>query len=435
MKVGISTSVIQRGLSGVAQHTLALTRAFLSLEPRHEFTLFVLKEDLPLFDFARDRMELVAVPERHRPPVNNILWHQLALPRLARQRRLDVLHVPSYRRMLATRPCALVATIHDLAPFRLAKKYDWKRMFYGKVVARRLARRQHELIVVSESTGRDVEKFFGIPKNRLHVILNGLDHSRFFPGCRDEAKGFIARTRGISQPFFLYIARLEHPGKNHARLIEAFNQFKAATGSDWRLVLGGSDWHGADVIHDCARKSPYASDITCLGFVPDREIATWYRGADIFIYPSLFEGFGMPPLEAMACACPVICPTSGALGEVVGDAVANVNPEDVESLRTQMARLAGSMVERERLITRGLRRAPRFDWESAAVATLAVYQKAVIRARSAGSAGLVPGELPRLPTRPAPLCPDSAPSDGKACWSHPPRSRVIPAKTLGSSTP
>ena len=411
MKIGISTSVIQRGLSGVAQHTLALARAFLSLGSHHEFTLFVLEEDLPLFEFARERMELVTVPERHRPPVNNILWHQLALPRLARQRRLDVLHVPSYRRMLATRPCALVATIHDLAPFRLAKKYDWKRMFYGKVVARRLARRQHELIVVSESTRRDVERFFGIPKNRLHVILNGLDHKRFFPGRRDEAKGFIARTRGISQPFFLYIARLEHPGKNHVRLIEAFNQFKSATGSGWRLVLGGSDWHGAPVIHDCARKSPYASEITCLGFVPDTELATWYRGADIFIYPSLFEGFGMPPLEAMACACPVICPTAGALGEVVGDAVATVNPEDTASLRTQMARVAGSMSEREGLITSGLRRAAGFDWESTAAATLAVYQKAVIRARSATSLGRVPGDLSQEPKRP------------------------VPAKTLGSSTP
>src|SRR5213076_81814 len=122
----------------------------------HRFTLFVLAEDLPLFDFARDKMEFVVVPERFRPPVKNILWHQTELPSLVRQLRLDVLHVPSYRRLLWPKPCALVATIHDLAPFHVARKYDWKRMFYGRVVARKLARRQDEIIAISANTARDI---------------------------------------------------------------------------------------------------------------------------------------------------------------------------------------------------------------------------------------------------------------------------------------
>src|SRR5438552_13592968 len=136
MRIGLSTSVIGRGQTGIAQYVFALTRAFIRRAGPHHFTLFVLEEDLPLFSFAQPGMTLVPVPERFRPPVKNILWHQLELPRLARGRQLDVLHIPSYRRMLWPRPCALVSTIHDLAPFHLAKKYDWKRMFYGRVVAR-----------------------------------------------------------------------------------------------------------------------------------------------------------------------------------------------------------------------------------------------------------------------------------------------------------
>jgi hypothetical protein len=112
------------------------------------------------------------VKERYRPAVRNVLWHQVTLPRLTRQLGLEVLHVPSYRRMLWPRPCALVATIHDLAPFRLPGKYDPLRMFYGRVVARALARRQHEIIAVSQHTATDIRHFFRVQPERLtHWIL------------------------------------------------------------------------------------------------------------------------------------------------------------------------------------------------------------------------------------------------------------------------
>src|SRR5258706_4377578 len=141
MRVGLSTSVIQRGKTGVAQYVFALLRALKPFTREHNFVPFVLEEDLPLFDYLEGSMEIVPVPERFRPPVRNILWHQFHLPALARRRQLDVLHVPSYRRLLWRRPCPLVATIHDLAPFHIAGKYDWKRMFYGRVLVKRLAHR------------------------------------------------------------------------------------------------------------------------------------------------------------------------------------------------------------------------------------------------------------------------------------------------------
>jgi glycosyltransferase involved in cell wall biosynthesis len=379
MNIGLSTSVIQRGRSGVAQYALALVRAFLAYADRHRFTLFVLEEDLPLFAFTQPKMKLVPVPEKFRPPVRNILWHQTVLPRLARKYRLDVLHVPSYRRMLWARPCALVATIHDLAPFRLAKKYDWKRMLYGRVVARRLVHRQDEVIAVSQNTARDIVECFRFPARRVTMIHNGLDHARFSPGSHEAARAIVADRQGLRHPFFLYVARLEHPAKNHVRLIEAFNRFKAGTRSDWKLVLGGSDWHGSEVIHAMIRQSPFVRDIHCLGFVPDDDLPTWYRAADVFVYPSLFEGFGMPPIEAMACGCPVISSTRGSLGEVVGDAAAIVDPEDTGSLKAEMTRLAGDDGARERLRRAGLERSQCFNWDKTAAAMLNVYSRALAR--------------------------------------------------------
>ena len=379
MKIGFTTTVIQRGKTGVAQYVFALLRALLPHARRHEFHLFVLEEDLPLFDFAKGAMKLAPVAEHHRPAVKNILWHQTVLPGLARQLGLDVLHVPSYRRLLWPKPCALVATIHDLAPFHVTGKYDWKRMIYGRVIVKRLAARQDEIIAVSENTARDLQEYFGLGRDRVTVVWNGIDHARFQPGDPAAAKATAAARWRLDRPFFLYVSRLEHPGKNHVRLIEAFNRFKAETKSDWLLAFGGSDWHGAEVIHAAVQASPYAADIRPLGFVDDPSLPGLYHATDVFIYPSLFEGFGFPPIEAMACGCPVISSTRGSLREVVADAALTIDPENPAEIAAALNRLATSPEERDRWRQAGFRNARRFDWGRNAEETLALYQRAAAR--------------------------------------------------------
>lgn len=374
MRVGISTSVIQRGKTGVAQYVFALLRALLTNATEHHFVLFVLEEDLPHFKFVRGNAELVIVGEQYRSPIGNILWHQVHLPGLVREYRLDVLHVPSYRRLLWPKPCRLVGTIHDLAPFRVANKYDWKRMFYGRVIARRLAHRQDAIIAISQNTADDIVRFFGLPAQRIHLIHNGIDHQRFSSGLPQEARARVALQYQLQRPFFLYVARLEHPGKNHVALISAFEEFKAATHSEWQLVFGGSDWHGAEAIHAAIARSPFARDIRCLGFVPDGALPDLYRSASAFVYPSLYEGFGFPPLEAMACGCPVITSTRGSLGEVVGQAAAIIDPDDIHTIAKQLFILATDPASANRLRAAGLAQARRFDWERTACLTLKAYE-------------------------------------------------------------
>lgn len=379
MRIALSTSVIQRGRSGVGQYVLSLVRALLPAAARHEFTLFVLEGDRPLFDFAAGAMRIEAVPERFRPPVNDILWHQVVLPGEVRRNGTEVLHVPSYRRMLWKRPCALVSTIHDLAPFHLSGKYDPLRMFYGRVVARRLAGRQDEVIAVSRATARDVTTLFHVPADRVSVIPNGLDHQQFRPGSRDRARDLVCAPLGVAGPFFLYVARLEHPAKNHAGLIEAFSRFKAATGSTWKLVLAGGDWHGSDTVRSLARASPFSRDIHLIGFVPPAELPEWYRAADVFVFPSFYEGFGLPPVEAMACACPVLASRSGALEETVGGAAGLLDPHDIQQIQAQLTRAATDPGWLGLLRTAGLDRSRAFDWETTAEATLGVYSRALSR--------------------------------------------------------
>ncbi len=376
MKIAISTSVVQRGKTGVAQYVFALIRSLLKNPSGNEYVLYVLQEDLPLFAFAEGKMKLVTVEEKWRSAMKNILWHQFILPGMLKKEGVDVLHIPSYRRMIGSYPCALVSTIHDLAPFRVRGKYDIARMLYGRVVVKWLARLQHQILAVSQCTANDINAFFGPLRTKPRVVLNGLDHARFHPGDLTTANEAVKEQWQLDKPYFLFVSRLEHPAKNHVRLIEAFNRFKAETNSPWVLALGGADWHGAEVIHAAAQASPYRSDIRFLGFVPDESLPDLYRAAGAMVYPSLFEGFGLPPVEAMACACPVISSTKGALSEIVGHAAVTVDPECVESMSGALAQVSLDGELRTSLIKAGLTNARRFDWDANAADTLRMYRQA-----------------------------------------------------------
>jgi glycosyltransferase involved in cell wall biosynthesis len=379
MRIAISTSVIQRGRSGIAQYVFALVKALLPHAGRHDIHLLVLEEDVRLFDFAAGKVEIISIKEQFRPPVNDIAWHQSVLPGWLRKHKIDVVHIPSYRRMLYFAPCALVATIHDLAQFHVAHKYDWARMAYGRVIARRLAARQDDIIAISQSTARDIERFFHVKPDRIHVIYNGVDQERFAPADHPQAKVEVAKRWSLGRPFFLYVSRVEHPLKNHARLIDAFNQFRAVSSVEWDLAFVGSDWHGADVIHAMAQQSPYRRDIRFLGFVEDAALPILYLAADAMVYPSLFEGFGMPPIEAMSCGCPVLSSRRGSLDEVLGNSAGIFDPERVDEIVEALKRVAGDFQWREALRDAGLRNARRFSWRESAARVLDVYEQAVER--------------------------------------------------------
>lgn len=371
MKIGLSATMVQGGRSGVAQYVFAVVRELMAT-PDAELSVFVLEKEASLFEFARNACDVVVVPDAVGAPLRNVIWHQWELPRLVKRMKLDVLHIPSYRRLVGHAPCPTVGTIHDLAPFHVAAKYDAARMFYGRVVVKQLARRQDQLVAVSHDTAKDIHRFFGIPRDEIEVIHNGIDHSRFKPMAADPA---VAASRGLHRPYFLYVSRLEHPAKNHVRLIEAFARFKQESGSDMLLALGGGDWHGSEAIYEAAKNSPVADDIRFLGFVPDEELADLYRSALAMIYPSLFEGFGLPPAEAMACATPVISSTRGALQEVVADAALTIDPENVAEMTAAMKQVAQDEGLRQSLRERGLVNAARFNWSTTASKLMDVYRR------------------------------------------------------------
>jgi len=268
-----------------------------------------------------------------------------------------------------TRRIRTVMTLHDLA-FRVFPEIH-KPMYrsYLAVTMPRMLRRADAVIVISEATRRDAIRFYGLDEARLHVIYEGVG-APFRPAEAEE----VARVRsvyGLPSQFLLYVGTIE-PRKNPLTLLEAYRVL-CLEGIDCPLVLAGKLGWRSEQFLEARRRSGLEQKVRLLGVVPDDDLVPIYSAADAFVFPSLYEGFGLPALEAIACGAPVICADSTSLPEVSGGAALLVSARDVGALAGAIRRLLSDAVLREELRARGLRRAAQFTWESSARKTLDVY--------------------------------------------------------------
>ena len=375
MRVGFTTSGCDGGRSGIGQYATHLLKHLRRLSSEIELDVLHIAHEHSAFELAHH--EGPPLPRWLRQPVLNVAWHQLGLPRWSRRRRHDVLFLPAAnRRVPLWSPCPTVGTVHDLSSLHVPGKYDPARTFYITRVLPRLLRGLTRVITVSDSTKRDLVEFARVPEERISVIPLGVDTSVFFPRDPAVCGRRLHRLYGIRSPYLLYISRIEHPGKNHVRLIEVFERLKATTGIPHQLVLVGGDCERADEVHALARRSSAAADILFTGFVPNAAIPDLYGGAEMFVFPSLYEGFGLPILEAMACGTPVACAGVSSLPEVAGDAALLFDPHDSANMADIITYILTDQSARETCIARGLSRARNFSWSDTAARTLEVIHAA-----------------------------------------------------------
>ena len=374
-KVLLSAGMIQRGKSGVGRYVVELANRIALIESV-DLHLAGLDEDRSLFSEVKDS-HWISIPKAYSSGVKNLIWHQRKLPGILKGRGVDVLHVPSYRRIVAFCPVVQIATIHDCAPFRLREKYGALRGIFGRQLAPWMARRCDRVIAVSDFTQKDLRQFFKVPEAKMQVIYNGLNHGLYRQYPEHEVNAFRDK-HGLDKPFFLFVSRLEHPGKNHIRLIEAYETFRKHSDSRHQLILAGAPWHGAEVIEARIQGSPYAKDILTPGFVEESDLPLWYSSADALVFPSLIEGFGLPVVEALACGLHVATSDRGSLPEVGGDAAIYFDPENPEAISEALVKIISeSESEQQERIKKGLSHAAKFDWDKAALATCQSYVSAV----------------------------------------------------------
>ena len=253
---------------------------------------------------------------------------------------------------------------------------------YRRMSYPRTARLADAIIINSESLRREVQHYLGADPAKLHLIPEAVDHDLFRPGDRDDAWSFVSSKYGVTQPFVLFVSSL-WPYKNCAGLFRAFREAKSELGGRQLVVVGpGRDGEHATELQALADSLGIADDIVWVGGVPLEETVNFYRAADVFVYPSFNETFGLPILEAMACACPVVTSNTSAMPETAGGAALLANPAEPESIAGAILGACGA--DSDRLRAQGLARAGEFTWAATAERTLAVYRDVYSRQPSRG---------------------------------------------------
>ena len=367
MKMGISAFAGDGGKSGISQYMKHVFKRMPQISGDDRFVLFMSKSDRSFFDFDHPRIDVVTVADWIGKPVVNILWHLFYLPFLLTRKNCDCVYMPAGNRRLSWwYGLPSIGTVHDLSQIHVPQKYDPLRMFYATKVLPRMMRKLTHVISVSHSTRKDLVEYAGVNPDRIDVIYNGAELDKFSPELRQEGKQMALQKYAIAHPYILYTARLEHPGKNHVRLLEAFAKMKEDSGLPHQLVLAGSPWYGADAIYAAARDLGVEDSVYFIGFVPDSELPLLYAGADLFVFPSLFEGFGIPLLEAMASGTPVCASNVASIPEVVRDAGILFEPDDAEDICHTMQKIILDTPLRDDLVRRGLRQSALFSWDDSA---------------------------------------------------------------------
>jgi glycosyltransferase involved in cell wall biosynthesis len=368
----LSLSQSYRG-AGISWYIINLLKNLAQVSPDHfQYTAFLHDRDFAAqaealhFRFSR-------LPTQR--PMVRIFWEQVVQPLALRQAGVDLLHALAFVAPVAS-PAPYVVTVYDLSFIRYPQAFRPFQRWYLGQFTRRTVSRAKAVITISESTRQDVIHFLHVPPERVHTIYCGSD-AAYRPLPPAQVDAFKSRHH-LPDKFILFLGTLE-PRKNIEGLIRAYARWKQSEPTAPPLVIaGGKGWYYHQIF-ELVETLNLTDSIRFPGYIPQDSLPLWYNAATLFVYPSLFEGFGLPVLEAMACGTPVITSTASSLPEVTGtDGAARlVEPDDIEGLAQAMAEISNQPARQAEMSARGLIRAAQFSWQKTAQQTVAVYQKVI----------------------------------------------------------
>lgn len=382
MRIALNSFFLQRPATGSAEHLYGLLEGLDRIDETNEYLLMFPRLEggkVLRMPHLRDRfqtIETTGTSARLGMRLGKIWWEQIALRDACAANGADILHSPYFASPLFPN-MPTVVTIHDVITLVLP---EYGRALHTRIYNRLVsaaARRARAILTVSEAAKRDIVRVLGIAPSRVHVAYNAPD-----PNLRpisDVAAMEEMRDRyGIAGDYILYFGGFD-ARKNVERVVRAYHAARSSFSTQHRLVLAGSmNLVGHPLYPDprpLVRELGLEGSVIVTGRVSEADKQLLFSGATAFVFPSLYEGFGIPVLEAMACGAPVITSTSSSLPEVAGDAALLVDPNSVDEIARAMVRLVNDPSEREELRGRGLRRASDFSWQDSAQKTLEVYRQ------------------------------------------------------------
>jgi glycosyltransferase involved in cell wall biosynthesis len=373
MHIALNALFVHQELFGGGIYMQNLVRELSRIDAENRYTLYVSETGASHFQGLGPNFHLVY--RNHRRPVR-VLWEQSGLPIELRRLGVDVYHGPGYVVPLC-KVCPQITTVHDLTAYLYPETHDFYSSWYYRLLMPWSVKAADRVIAVSDSAKADLIRLLGVPVEKICVIHHGKDER--FTHHRDESSLAKLRTKyGITKKMILFVGGIDLR-KNPSSLVRAFAMLKSLHKSH-KLVLTGGFGEHYQSIRARLREWGVQDYVVFPGYVPDQELADFYRLAEVFVYPSLYEGFGLPVLEAMACGVPVITSNVSAMLEVAGDAAILVEPNNIKDLAGAIERVLADKALRDNLIEKGLLRSQRFSWKQAACETLDLYCKVAAHA-------------------------------------------------------
>ena len=362
MKIGIDARKIRDfGIGTYIQNLLAHLPA---LDPENTYVIFHYPGDADLLPTARN---LQAVSET--APKYSVR-EMLTLPVKMATQRLDLFHAPHYT-LPPLRPCKGIVTIHDVIHLRFpAYLRHPAAYYYAKSMMWLAAHSAQKILTVSACSKNDIVRYLGVSESKVSVVYNGIEQ----PAANIATAAELAATCGVQQPYILYLGNFM-PHKNLDTLIQAYAILKQRAPLPHRLVLAGKNEKLRGSLDALIQQAGLSAEVILTGCVAPEWMPALYAHADLFVYPSRYEGFGLQTLEAMSYGVPVVIANAAALPEIAGDAAARFEPESAEDLAVAMARVLTDDAYRRTLITRGSARVAQFSWRVMAEQTLAAYRQ------------------------------------------------------------
>jgi glycosyltransferase involved in cell wall biosynthesis len=373
MHIGIDAHAIGARQGGNETYIGNLIKSLAEVDGDNRYTLYLANADAAARWRAGFTKQYPNFDVRLLPPPTPLVRVPVALELELRLRPVDVLHVQFTAPLFC--PVPVIATIHDLAFEHMPETFTRRGSLQLKLTVRWTAKRAARIATVSEYSRQDLIKTYKLPPEKVVVTHNGIGPLFSADPASTGELAELRRRFGIERDFILAVGSLQ-PRKNLVRLIRAYAHLRSRNdGFDHQLVIVGRKLWLANEIFAEVKRQEWARDVILTGYVSDEDLPAFYRAAYAFVYPSLFEGFGIPPLEAMACGTPVVTSNTSSLPEVVGDAALLIDPYDERDLANALLKIVYDEKLRAVLRERGLVQSKKFTWRNAAEKTLQLYRE------------------------------------------------------------
>jgi glycosyltransferase involved in cell wall biosynthesis len=372
MLVGVNCLVVEGESAGVASYTMSLVEGLSAVDYENEYLLFGTEGRLGKVVRPGVTLEEPFLPAGSR--LQRLIWEHFVLARRARARGVKVLHLPDHTYPALAARCPVVLTVHDLAFLKHPETFGRGRRMYKAALIRRSVRKAARIICDSDSTRRDLIELLGVSPSKIHRILLAA-HPRYLREVSAAERERVLDRHALPPRFLLYVGTLE-PRKNIGRLIDAYAALVRTVRPVVPLVIVGRPGWGGEALVRRVESLGLDEHVRFAGHVPVDDLPAIYQAAELLIYPSIYEGFGLPVVEAMASGTPVITSNRASLPEVAGDAAALVDPLSVDEIADAMAGLLSDRSLNAEFRVKGRARARLFSWERTARETAQAYQAA-----------------------------------------------------------